>query len=128
MLREHRGDGHIAVLVQAELSGIEALVTHTATHRGFQVDAAKTLRMWSDEQWSGAEDSLRDRGLLDASGELTPAGTALRQHIETETDRLCSAPWRDIDPSEVDALIAYGKKLTRAAVSAGAFPERVFAN
>ncbi len=104
------------------------MVTHTATHRGFQVDAAKSLRMWSDEQWSEAEDSLRDRGLLDASGELTVAGTALRQHIETETDRLSADPWRDIDPSEVDALINYGKKLTRAAVGAGAFPERVFAN
>ncbi len=128
LLREHRGDGHIAALVQAELSGIQALVTHTATHRGFLVSAAKTLRMWSDEQWGQAEDSLRDRGLLDADGELTPVGQELRGHLEAETDRLSADPWRGVDPDAVDTLIAYGKTLTRTAVAAGAFPEMVFAN
>ena len=128
LLREHRGDGHIAALVRAELSGIQALVTHTATHRGFLVPAAKVLRMWSDEQWAEAEDSLRDRGLLDASGELTAAGTEFRAELEVETDRLSAGPWRGVDPDVVDGLIAYGKTLTRAAVAAGAFPELVFAN
>ncbi len=128
LLREHRGDGHIAMLVQAELSGIEALVTHTATHRGFLVDAAKALRMWSDEEWAAAQDGLRDRGLLDADGELTAAGQELRDRLEAETNRLCAAPWRDIDPDEVETLISYGKSLTRLAVGAGAFPERVFAS
>jgi hypothetical protein len=35
LLREHRGDGHIAALVAAGLSGIDALVTHVATGQGF---------------------------------------------------------------------------------------------
>jgi hypothetical protein len=34
LLREHRGDGHLAALVTAGLDGLEALVTHTATGRG----------------------------------------------------------------------------------------------
>ncbi len=128
LLREHRGDGHIAALVQAELSGIEALVTHTATHRGFLVPAAKTLRMWSDEQWDAAEDGLRERGLLDTAGELTAAGRQLRDDLEAATDRLSSEPWRGVDPGTVDSLVTYGKSLTRAMVAAGAFPEMVFAN
>src|SRR5919112_2519957 len=33
LLREHRGDGHIAALLRAGLTGLEALVTHTATGR-----------------------------------------------------------------------------------------------
>ena len=67
-------------------------------------------------------------GLLDASGELTAAGTELRAELEAETDRLSAGPWRGVDPDVVDGLIAYGKTLTRAAVAAGAFPELVFAN
>src|SRR3954451_19797859 len=29
LLREHRGDGHIAALLHADLNGLEALITHT---------------------------------------------------------------------------------------------------
>lgn len=35
LLREHRGDGHLAALVAAELDGLEAIVSHTATGKGF---------------------------------------------------------------------------------------------
>ncbi len=54
LLRESRGDGHTMALARAGLSGIESIVTHTATGRGFTVEAAKTLRGWSDEQWTAA--------------------------------------------------------------------------
>lgn len=127
LLREHRGDGHLAALVAAELSGIEALLTHTATGRGFQVPAAKALRMWSDEQWSAAQDGLRDRGLLDADGALSAAGMALREQVEAQTDRLSAAPWRSADPAATEEFIGYAKQLTRMAVAAGAFPDTVFA-
>lgn len=127
LLREHRGDGHIAALVAAELSGLEALITHTATGRGFQVPAAKALRMWSDEQWATAQDGLRHRGLLDADGDLTAAGSALRAHLEAETDRLSAAPWRAAAVEEAENFVDYAKSLTRIAVLAGAFPATVFA-
>ncbi len=127
LLREHRGDGHLTALVAGELSGIEALITHTATGRGFQVPAAKALRMWSDEQWSAAQDVLRQRGLLTAGGDLTDAGAGLRQHVESETDRLSAAPWVGVDPGQVEDFITYAKSLTRTAVSAGAFLDGVFA-
>lgn len=127
LLREHRGDGHIAVLVNADLSGLEALVTHTATGRGLLEPAAKKLRMWSDEQWAAAQVGLRDRGVLDGEGALTEAGARLRAGIESETDRLSAAPWQDVDPGIVDGLISYGKSLTRRVIAAGALPEGVFA-
>ena len=127
LLREHRGDGHVVALVDAELSGIEALITHTATGRGFQVQAAKALRMWSDEQWSAGQDRLRNRGLLATDGSLTPAGVQLREQVEAQTDRLSAAPWRDLPDDEVDRFITYAKTLTRTAVAAGAFPDTVFA-
>ena len=127
LLREHRGDGHIAALVAADLGGLEALVTHTATGRGFQVPAAKALRMWSDEQWSAAQDRLQARGLLAADGSLTPGGFQLREAVENETDRLSALPWRGVAPDEVDDFIEYTKSLTRTALAAGAFPDTVFA-
>lgn len=127
LLREHRGDGHIAALVAAELSGVEALVTHTATGRGFQVPAAKSLRMWSDEQWSAAQERLRARGLLAGDAALTSIGVELREQVEAETDRLSAAPWVGVDPGEVDDFIDYAKSLTKQALAAGAFPDTVFA-
>src|SRR6476469_3860223 len=52
LIREHRGDGHVAALVGADLGGIEALVTHTATGKGFTRAAAQATRGWSDEEWA----------------------------------------------------------------------------
>src|SRR3954453_21605703 len=40
LLREHRGDGLLAALLRAGLTGLEALVSHTATGRGFTEEAA----------------------------------------------------------------------------------------
>ena len=44
LVREHRGDGHVATLLSHGLSGLESLVTHTATGTGFTVPAAQATR------------------------------------------------------------------------------------
>src|ERR1700734_3978645 len=88
LLREHRGDGHTAALVAAELSGLEALVSHTATGQGFLTEFAQASRGWSQEEWKGATEALTSRGLLGDDGALTQAGEALRARVEEETDRL----------------------------------------
>jgi len=44
LLREYRGDGHIAALVAHGLSGIEALITHIATGTGFNPEVGRLLR------------------------------------------------------------------------------------
>ena len=66
LLREHRGDGHIAALLSAGLTGLEALVTHTATGTGFTVPAAQLTRGWTEEEWAATVAGLADRGLLTA--------------------------------------------------------------
>jgi hypothetical protein len=126
LLREYRGDGHIAALLEAGLSGIEAIVTHVATGRGFTADAAKTLRGWSDDEWSAAKAGLKDRGLMDGD-ELTAAGVALRTRVEDDTDRMDVAAWNHLGETRTARLIELGKGLTRVVVSAGAFPGTVFA-
>jgi hypothetical protein len=126
LLREFRGDGHVMALQAADLSGIEAIVTHTATGRGFLEAAAKALRGWSDEQWSAAIDGLRARGIMDATG-LTAAGSALREQVEAETDRLDAAQWQRLGLERTERLIELGKGLSRVVVGNGAFPPGVFA-
>ncbi|MEA5365662.1 hypothetical protein VA596_39475 [Amycolatopsis sp., V23-08] len=127
LVREYRGDGHVAALVLNGLSGVEAVVTHVATGHGFTTDAAKLTRGWSDEQWAAAKAGLADRGILDAEGELTEAGVALRDRIEVATEAAATGPWDHLGPEKTARLEALCRDLTRQAVAAGAFPDGVFA-
>jgi hypothetical protein len=128
LLREHRGDGHICALVAAGLSGLEAQVSHVATGQGFVPEFARTSRGWSQDQWDGAIGELTARGLLDHDGALTAAGLALRAQIEDDTDRMAAPPWRHLGDERSEDVVRIGKAMTRAVVSAGAFPrEGVFA-
>jgi hypothetical protein len=125
LLREYRGDGHIAALVAHGLSGLEALITHTASGIGFTAEVAQRLRGWSDEQWAGAIDRLRRRKLLDGSGALTDAGVQLRSEIEDLTDTLGFAPWRVLADREAAELERFAS--TVRPVALGAFPSGMFA-
>jgi hypothetical protein len=128
LLREYRGDGHICALLGAGLSGLEALVTHTATGQGFVREFAQASRGWSDQEWKGAVGALTARGLLAADGSLTPAGEALRSHVEEETDRLDADPWQHLGDEDTEEVVRIGKAMTRTVMKAGAFPrEGVFA-
>src|SRR3984957_2926181 len=128
LLREYRGDGHICALLGTGLSGLEALVTHTATGQGFVREFAQASRGWSDEEWKGAAGALGARGLLAADGALTPAGGALRGRVEEETDRLDSDPWQHLGDEGTEEVVRIGKAMTRTVMKAGAFPrEGVFA-
>ncbi|WP_345622485.1 SCO6745 family protein [Streptomyces ziwulingensis] len=122
LLREHRGDGHLAVLAAADLDGLEAVVTHTATGRGMAPRWVLTTRGWTEEDWDAAVGRLRGRGLLDDAGELTERGGALRAEIEHETDRLDAGPYEHLGPAGVERLTELGAAFARAVVGAGAFP------
>lgn len=127
LLREHRGDGHIAALLDAELDGLEALVTHTTTGKGFVPAMAKHTRGWSDDEWSAAQERLRERGLLDADDALTAAGRQLRQDIEDRTDRLAGAPYRQLGEEALGRLSEIAARLSATSAANGAFPQEIFA-
>ncbi|MFD5094036.1 hypothetical protein ACFWMR_25775 [Amycolatopsis thailandensis] len=127
LLREHRGDGHIAALLLNGLDGLSALVSHTATGKGFLAAAAKASRGWSDEQWDGAAAKLRDKGVLDAEGGLTEAGNDLRERIEDATNAASTGPWEHLGEEKTKRLHELCGPLSRQAVEAGAFPANVFA-
>lgn len=126
ILREHRGDGHIALLMHAGLDGLEALVSHTASGRGFTTRAARATRGWDEAEWSAAQGRLRDKGLLDAANELTEAGTTLRKDLENETDRLAAAPYDHLGAAGVERLTELAGGFAVTALGNGAFPKGIF--
>jgi hypothetical protein len=127
LLREYRGDGHIAALVVNGVSGLDALITHTATGKGFVPPAAKATRGWSDQEWDDACARLRVDGILDADAALTEQGRQLRERVEEQTNAAAVAPWRHLGAERSARLYELGGGLSRTAVAAGAFPSGVFA-
>ncbi|MGW2297985.1 SCO6745 family protein [Streptomyces violaceorubidus] len=127
LLREHRGDGHLAALMTADLDGLEALVTHTATGKGLAPKWVFSTRGWTQEEWDAAVARLYARGLTDATGQLTEEGAALREAIEHETDRLDAAPYAHLGAEGVARLTELGASFARTALGAGAFPADLLA-
>lgn len=127
LLREHRGDGHVAALIGCDLSGIEALVTHTATGKGFTRPAAQATRAWSDEDWSAAVAGLAERDLMTTEGGLTEDGVALRKDIERRTEESAFSPWETLGEAGTARLTELCRPLVTTALTNGAFPAGVFA-
>jgi hypothetical protein len=120
LLREFRGDGHLAALLDAGLDGIDALVIHSASGEVSRA-ALQTTRGWRDDEWNAAVTRLASRGLVDASGGLTDVGAALRQHVEDRTDALAMAPWVALGEEGCGELRGIVRPLSRAIVESGTF-------
>ncbi|WP_461027291.1 SCO6745 family protein, partial [Streptomyces sparsus] len=128
LLREHRGDSHVAALGTAGLDGLEALVSHSATDDGMPRDLAMTTRGWTTEDWSAAEDRLRERGLMDGDGSLTEQGRRLRLELEEDTDRRDRVPYEHLGVRGVADLTELAAGFVRAAGTSGAFPAELEAS
>ncbi|MFF0288883.1 hypothetical protein [Streptomyces sp. NPDC005262] len=122
LLREHRGDGHLAALLAAGLDPVEALASHTATGKGMSPRWILATRGWRRSDWEDATERLRGRGLLDDEGELTEAGVALRAELEDATDRMDAAPYEHLGAEGVARLTELARGFLFTAASAGAFP------
>ncbi|MFD7910817.1 hypothetical protein OG365_04925 [Streptomyces sp. NBC_00853] len=126
LLREHRGDGHLAALLLAGLDPVEALVSHTATGRGMTAKWIKAIRGWEQSDLDAATERLRARGILDADGGLTDEGKAVRERLEADTDRLDAAPYEHLGEEGLTRLAELGGAFVTKAIGAGAFPRDLF--
>jgi hypothetical protein len=119
ILREHRGDGHVAALLTAGLDPTEALVSFAAI--GAADVSVFASRGWTDDEWAAAGERLRARGLVEAGGEATAAGRALRESVERITDELAVAPWRALGPA-VGRFAQLTAPMTQRIVASGLLP------
>jgi hypothetical protein len=104
LLREHRGDGHIAALVLAGLDAVEALVTYVPTGQGLPESVLRATRGWSDDAWDAGQARARERGLLNAEGALTAAGNEMRELIEAQTDAADATPYLHLGQARTERL------------------------
>ncbi|MBV8927660.1 MAG: hypothetical protein JO152_00875 [Mycobacteriaceae bacterium] len=122
LLREHRGDGHVAALSAAGISGRESNVLHAAADR-VPRDYLARARDYDEHAWKDYEQRLERRGLLNADGALSAAGRDLKQQIEDTTDRLALSALDALTDDETETLFRALTPITRAVVAAGDVPE-----
>lgn len=129
IVREWRGDNHIAELVSHGLDGIDAGVFHESElpdpsirRRVLGKQLFQLTRGWSDEDWSESVERLSSRGLLESTGDstrLTADGLALYQEIEDRTDAVSGRCLPDRLPDLVDRTRPFVKKVIDAGVLPG---------
>lgn len=117
LLREFRGDGHVAALLVAGVTGLQSMILHTASGQA-NGKFLRTTRGWSREQWEAETAYLRDRGLM-TGDELTEAGLALRARIEADTDRLAVPAYEVLGAQGCARLAELARPLSRTLVKAG---------
>jgi hypothetical protein len=121
LLREQRGDAHVAVLTAAGVSGRESNVLHAAAGRVPRDYIART-RDYDEAEWRQHEQRLGARGLLNDDGSLTRAGRELKDDIEARTDLLGLSGLEALSDDEVETLFQALTPITRAVVAGGDIP------
>jgi len=103
LLREHRGDGHVAALVVHGLDGCEAQAWRSGLD--LKRDRLQPARGWTDEEWAAAIERLAARGWLTPEGGSTTTGVDALGQIEAMTDRAAMRPW-DVAGEATTARVA----------------------
>jgi hypothetical protein len=116
LLREHRGDGHLACLMVQGLSGIDALIVHEAFDPRVRGGILRSMRQWSTQAWAAALTDLRERGWLtdDEPPTLTDEGLRRRQWIEDRTDELAAVAYDSIGSVGIERMITIGAEVVAA--------------
>jgi hypothetical protein len=121
LLREQRGDAHVAVLAAAGVSGRESNVLHAAATR-IPRDYITRARDYDESAWRHHEQRLAERGLLNDDGSLTAAGQELKDRIESATDTLALSALEALSDDEVETLFQALTPITRTVVAGGDVP------
>lgn len=122
VLREQRGDGHVAALQAAGLDPCEALVSFAAV--GAAPVEVFASRGWSDQDWRAAQDRLEVRGLVNHDGSATGRGRDVREEIERLTDELAAEPWRALGTEQTGRLAQLVVPTMQTIVKAGILPRQ----
>jgi hypothetical protein len=118
LVREHRGDGHIASWIPFTDSTEITVLTELAW--GIPPRSYVFTRGWSEEEVDAAYERLTERGLIDGD-HMTDAGVALRDQIEAATDSATRSVTERLD-GRADELFALLEPWADAIVAGGGYP------
>ncbi|HEY7801433.1 MAG TPA: hypothetical protein VIE40_02050 [Dehalococcoidia bacterium] len=123
MVREHRGDSHIAVWTRAMIAPIEIQLM-SELQMGIPLKTYSATRGWTVEQMDAALDGMRAKGWMDGDG-FSPAGRALREEIESDTDAM-EVPIVEAMGDDFGDVIAilrpWAAAIVKAGVRGGGYP------
>jgi hypothetical protein len=105
LLREHRGDGHIAALKVEGVAGLEAHVLH-ALAMDLPAERFGRIHHLPATQIAAVVGGMQGRGLVGDDGWLTDQGRATKQRVESLTDDLAAAPYESLEAAELEELMA----------------------
>jgi hypothetical protein len=125
VLREYRGDCHVAILTSAGLDGAAANTLAVADGRA--PSNQREMRGWTEDEWADAYERLRRRAWTDEFATITASGRAARAQLEDATDRVSASSFDEEAQARTitleDALVG----VARAIEASGAmqFPNPV---
>jgi hypothetical protein len=117
LLREHRGDGHIAALMVEGVGGLESHVL-LALDMFMPAKEFGRIHHLPAAQLDAVIDGLRDRGVIGADGWLSERGRGVKQRVEALTDDLAAKPYESLQPDELDELVAALEPLATLLIAA----------
>ena len=126
LVREHRGDGHVGVLVTHGVDPVEATLLDGAWSGKDRF--LRSTRGWSDDEFAAGSERLRERGWFDEEGALTDEGRAARDDLEAATDAAALAPWEALGLEDTTRLAELMAPLRRAVLDSGVLPRSVGAS
>ncbi|MEY2468792.1 MAG: hypothetical protein QOF21_1490 [Actinomycetota bacterium] len=118
LLREHRGDGHVAALLTEGIGGTESHVLH-ALSEGMPAEKFGRVSHLPKAQLAVVVAGMRARGLIGADGWLTAAGHQTKERVESLTDELAAPAYDVLEPDELDQLVEAIEPLAAVLVAAG---------
>jgi hypothetical protein len=121
LLREHRGDGHVAALAAAGIGGREANVLQAAAGL-VPRDVFEVARHYDDAEWDSVSARLIDRGLISPDGKLTARGKDVKDDVEDRTDRMALTAYDSLDDDQLLQLLDALAPLARAVIATGDIP------
>jgi hypothetical protein len=120
LLREHRGDGHIAALMTEGIGGLEAHVL-LALDMGMPPERFGRIHHLPSPQLVALIDGMKARNLVADDGGFTAAGRESKHRIEALTDDLAAAPYKCLDAAEIEELIAALEPMAEVLIAAQDF-------
>ena len=121
ILREHRGDGHIAAALVAGIEPCELLVSFAAV--GAAPADVFASRGWTPAEWEAARSRLEARGWVHPDGSATGFGMKARADLEARTSELAAGPWRALG-AEVSRFGQLAGPLAAQIAASGVLPRQ----